>query len=99
MTRLLENKVAIVTGGAGGLGLGIARRFHAEGATRVYCFDVQPPETPLPAGLTPVEVDIADSAAVDDAVRAAVEQSGHIDILVCNAAVMQVKCDAVDLDD
>jgi NAD(P)-dependent dehydrogenase (short-subunit alcohol dehydrogenase family) len=98
-TRLLENKVTIVTGAAGGLGLGIARRFLAEGARCVYCFDVRPPEAPVPENLMSVEVDIADAAAVDDAVRAAVGQSGHIDVLVCNAAVMQAKCDAVDLDD
>ncbi len=35
MNRKLENKVAVVTGGSAGIGLGVAKRFAAEGA-RVF---------------------------------------------------------------
>jgi NAD(P)-dependent dehydrogenase (short-subunit alcohol dehydrogenase family) len=35
LTRRLADKVAVVTGGGGGIGLASARRLHAEGATVV----------------------------------------------------------------
>ena len=35
LTRRLAGRVAVVTGGAGGIGLAAARRMHAEGATIV----------------------------------------------------------------
>jgi NAD(P)-dependent dehydrogenase (short-subunit alcohol dehydrogenase family) len=90
----LENKVAIVTGGAKGIGYAIARRFLEEGA-RVVVADID-----VAAGSAVVEelgslgavrfvaCDVGDSAAVDKLVSAAIAAFGEIDILVNNAAIL-----------
>ena len=91
MTRL-QGKVAIVTGGGGGIGGAIARRFAREGAkvavldrdleaaTRV-AQQIRPP-----AGeALPVRCDITQRASVDAALREVDGRWGAVDILVNNA--------------
>ncbi len=86
----LDDQVAIVTGAAQGLGLGIATRLAAEGA-RVVLADVSEAVRAAAAGIGPeaaAEVcEVADSAAVDRLVAAAVAQHGRLDIMVANAGV------------
>jgi NAD(P)-dependent dehydrogenase (short-subunit alcohol dehydrogenase family) len=87
----LADKVAIVTGGAAGLGFAYARRFLAEGA-RVVVADVV---DPAPAAGTlgaagrvlGVRIDVSDAGAARAMVQAAVARFGRVDILVNNAAV------------
>ncbi|MGW9331713.1 glucose 1-dehydrogenase [Bosea sp. NPDC055594] len=89
--RGLEGKRAIVTGGSGGIGREICRRFGAEG-TEVVIFDLDPAggqETArmvVEAGgrASAHRVDISDRAAVDAALKQ-VEAQGAVDILVNNA--------------
>ena len=78
MSRL-EGKVAIVTGGASGIGAATAQRFAAEGATTVR-MDVTPAE-----GV--VALDVRDEAAVIDAFAAVGAEHGRVDALVNAAGV------------
>jgi 2-hydroxycyclohexanecarboxyl-CoA dehydrogenase len=86
----LSGRVAIVTGAAQGLGLGMAERLAAEGA-RVVLADVSEEVHTAAAGIGPGVTahvcDVADSAAVDRLVAAAVKQYGRLDIMVANAGV------------
>jgi NAD(P)-dependent dehydrogenase (short-subunit alcohol dehydrogenase family) len=87
----LAGKVAVITGGAAGIGFAYARRFLAEGA-RVVIADVV---DPLPAAekldatgrALGVRTDVSDVASVRAMVDAAVGRFGRIDVLVNNAAV------------
>ena len=84
-----ERKVAIVTGGAGGIGSAICRRFADEGA-KVGVFDLRAEAAAKVAaeigcGASSVAVDITDHAAVAAAVEAFEAMSGPTDILVNNA--------------
>lgn len=83
----LENKVAIVTGAASGIGLAIANLFVAEGAKVVYS-DLSDSGLKLnPSSAFFVKCDVADSKAVDALVKTAVEKFGHLDIMVNNAGI------------
>jgi NAD(P)-dependent dehydrogenase (short-subunit alcohol dehydrogenase family) len=87
----LADKVAIVTGGASGIGFAYARRCLAEGA-RVVIADVADPvavaEKLDAAGhALGVRTDVSDSASVRAMVEAAVGRFGRVDVLINNAAV------------
>jgi NAD(P)-dependent dehydrogenase (short-subunit alcohol dehydrogenase family) len=79
-----EGLVAIVTGGASGLGAAIAARLH-EGGASVCVFDLAPDAAP--AEYFAVAVDVADDESVDAAVAAVAEKFGRIDIVVNNAGI------------
>ena len=87
----LEGKVAIVTGGARGLGAATVRRFAEEGA-RVASFDVIEAEgKALAAGVAGASfhrVDVTEEANVKEAVDAVAAEHGQLDILVNNAAIV-----------
>jgi len=85
----LAGKVAIVTGGAGGIGRGIVRAFVEEGA-QVLFVDIDPAagealEAELGGAGKFLRVDISDESSAETIVAAAVEQFGKLDILVNNA--------------
>ena len=78
-----QSRRAVVTGGAAGLGLGIAARIVAEGGT-AEIWDIDPDalaEAAAP-GMTPRQIDVTDADAVADAMAAA-----DPDILVCSAGI------------
>ena len=99
----LTDKVAIVTGGAKGIGYAIALRFLTDGAKVVIAdFDAsagqQAVDTLSALGDTLfVQTDVSDAAAVDAMVAATVACFGGIDILVNNAGIVH-KADFLDLD-
>jgi NAD(P)-dependent dehydrogenase (short-subunit alcohol dehydrogenase family) len=101
----LQNRVAIVTGAAGGLGRGIAVRLATDGA-HVVCVDIQSSadtvaEIHAVGGRTrawSVDIDVSDFDAVNALVGQVLERHGTIDILVNNAAVIQPIIDVIDLD-
>jgi NAD(P)-dependent dehydrogenase (short-subunit alcohol dehydrogenase family) len=87
----LDGKVAVITGGAAGIGFAYARRFLAEGA-RVVITDIADPApaaNTLGAGdrVLARRADVTDAAAIRALAEAAVARFGRIDVLVNNAAV------------
>ena len=82
----LHQRVAVITGGANGIGAETARVFAAEGA-RVIVWDVagEPPAD----GIAFRRVDVTDAASVKDAVAAVVASHERIDILVNNAGILR----------
>jgi NAD(P)-dependent dehydrogenase (short-subunit alcohol dehydrogenase family) len=85
----LEGKVAVITGGGTGIGAATARRFSEEGAKVVVTG--RRPE-PLEAvanetGALVVSGDVADEEHVRQAVMAATETCGGLDVLVANAGL------------
>ena len=107
--KRLENKVAIVTGGAAGIGEATVEKFLAEGAI-VSAWDVnqglgeqlldrlQTEDNRLEFRL----VDVTHEAAVSDAVDAITEKFGHLDILINNAGITRdatlLKMEHADFD-
>jgi NAD(P)-dependent dehydrogenase (short-subunit alcohol dehydrogenase family) len=89
----LENKVAIVTGGARGIGLAIARRFVAEGA-RVTIADIDraagadAADAIGPASCRFVATDVGDARSAENAVAETCSAFGTLDILVNNAGII-----------
>ena len=89
----LKDKVALITGGAAGIGKATAQRFVEEGARVVIC-DVNPE-----AGAATLEelgpnaafykVNVVDRQEVQAWVDAVVEEYGRVDILVNNAGVLR----------
>ena len=87
----LEGRKAIVTGGAQGIGLAIAKRLDAEGAT-VALFDineelVKESAKQLTHGIG-VRCDVSSPDSIEEAVRFAAEQMGGLDIVVNNAGIL-----------
>lgn len=97
----LQDRVVIVTGAAGGIGLASARRFLDEGA-KVVVADLVParvaaacaalghadpadPASPVMAGV----VDVTDRGAIDQLIAAVLQRWGRIDVLLNNAGITQ----------
>ncbi len=96
----LADKVAIVTGGARGIGLAIARRYVAEGA-RVVIADVdraagEAEAKALGASCRFVASDVGDARAVAGLIEQTVGAFGALDILVNNAGIIHA-ADFLDL--
>jgi NAD(P)-dependent dehydrogenase (short-subunit alcohol dehydrogenase family) len=89
--QTLTGQVAVVTGGASGIGLGLARAFAAEGC-RVVIADIEQEAlekaaTSLPEGTLTVRTDVSNLADVEALAAAALERFGQVDILCNNAGI------------
>ncbi|MEK5078967.1 3-oxoacyl-ACP reductase FabG [Solibacillus sp. FSL W7-1436] len=87
----LENKVAIITGGAGGIGLAAVKRFLEEGAkVAIVDYDKQQGEkieAELGENVAFFAVDVSKLADVKEMVEQVVNRFGKIDILINNAGI------------
>ena len=81
----MDARVALVTGGARGIGAAVAARFAADG-WRVVIADRDPARPAHPARC--VQADVAEEAAVQALVAGIAAQEGRLDALVCNAGFM-----------
>jgi NAD(P)-dependent dehydrogenase (short-subunit alcohol dehydrogenase family) len=105
MTRRLEGRSAIVTGGASGLGECISHRLAAEGAM-VAVADVDEPSAQLVAAAIvqagddaePMTVDVTQEGEVAAMVDSVAERTGSVDLLVCSAAI-EVRASLADTSD
>jgi NAD(P)-dependent dehydrogenase (short-subunit alcohol dehydrogenase family) len=98
----LVGKVAVVTGGASGIGKGIARVFTKHGATVVLADRPGEALTAAAAelGATAVAADVTDAASVQALADAVIERFGKVHVVVNNAGVGPiVSFDDLTLDD
>ncbi|HUK06295.1 MAG TPA: SDR family NAD(P)-dependent oxidoreductase [Stellaceae bacterium] len=84
----LRNRIAVITGGARGIGYAIAERFARSGA-KVALWDLDGAERAAEeiAGAIGLKLDVTDPDAVAEAVRATERRLGPIDILVASAGI------------
>ncbi|HEV7566042.1 MAG TPA: SDR family oxidoreductase [Microbacteriaceae bacterium] len=84
MSGDFDGLVAVVTGGASGIGAAIAQRLSEQGAS-VAVLDLNPDGAA--DGLFAVQANVADDASVRTAIDAVVAQFGRLDIVVNNAGI------------
>ena len=89
MAGKLAHKVALVTGGSAGIGLGIAKRFAEEGA-RVFITGRRPAEldkamTSIGGNAAAIQGDVSSLADLDRIFMKIRDEAGRIDVLAANA--------------
>ena len=94
MTARMDERVAIVTGGASGIGRAIAERLIAEGVRAALADrdDARARETAVEFGddCLAVTCDVADQGSVGAMVEAVISRWGRLDILVNNAGIYRI---------
>lgn len=98
LTQRLAGRVAVITGGASGIGLASARRMRAEGAS-IVIGDIDPKTGADVAGElggTFVQVDVSDEAAVDTLFDTAAATYGSVDIAFNNAGISPPEDDLIE---
>jgi NAD(P)-dependent dehydrogenase (short-subunit alcohol dehydrogenase family) len=98
LTQRLAGRVAVITGGAGGIGLAAARRMHAEGASIVVGDVDRDAGTGAAEELSGlfVPTDVSDEDAVNALFDAAAEAYGWVDIAFNNAGISPPEDDLIE---
>jgi NAD(P)-dependent dehydrogenase (short-subunit alcohol dehydrogenase family) len=96
--RNLSGKTAFITGGASGIGAGMAHAFRAEGM-RVVLADLRSDPAADGDDVLSVVVDVTDKRSIDDGVTAAIDRFGAIDVVCANAGVGGGGAAVADPDD
>jgi len=89
----ISNRVAVITGGATGIGAALARRFHAEGAKRVVVAGLQPDLLAAVAtetGGLAVPCDVSNELEIRALVERVERDVGPIDIFCSNAGIARL---------
>ncbi len=97
----IKGKVAIITGGASGIGAGIAKRFVEEGARGVVVADMNLERAQGVAtdiGAMAVGCDVSREADIQALVAATREKFGQVDIYISNAGILG-RMGGIDLED
>ena len=97
----LSNQVALITGGASGIGLAVVQRFVAEGC-RVGVVDINAEGLASLSGLAGdrvigIEADVSTIEGNETAVRTTVQAFGHLDVFVGNAGLFDGFAEFADL--
>ena len=90
-----DGRVALVTGGSGGIGAAVAKRLLAESA-RVASLDLA---DNAPEGVLGIAGDVSSSADVEAAVARVTSELGPVDVLVCSAGITGGSLRTVEVDD
>lgn len=98
----MTENVAVVTGGASGIGEACARRFAADGY-RVALLDQNAEQgkavaADLGGDARFLACDVADAAAVDASVAAVAKEWGRIDACICSAGILENSSTILDMD-
>jgi NAD(P)-dependent dehydrogenase (short-subunit alcohol dehydrogenase family) len=88
-------RVALVTGGASGIGAAVATRLQREGA-QVASFDLR---AEAPDGVLGLAGDVAQAGEVEAAVARVERELGPVDVLVCSAGIPGLSLRTVDVND
>lgn len=97
MTQRLQDRVAVITGGAGGIGFATAQRFAQEGA-RVVIADMNPESGAAAAAQIDamfMQVDVTNADDVERMFRVAHETYGSVDIAFNNAGISPPDDDSI----
>jgi NAD(P)-dependent dehydrogenase (short-subunit alcohol dehydrogenase family) len=93
MSKKLEGKVGVITGGSAGIGLGIAKRFSDEGAqvfvTGRRQSELDKATAAIGGNATAIQGDTSKLADIDRIYATVKEKAGRIDVLVANAGVYE----------
>lgn len=95
--KLLNGKIALVTGGAAGLGLAITERFADAGACGL-CLDTADAQGDVPKDWLVHRGDVSDEGTVKSAVAEVMDHFGALDIVVANAGIAPPWRGTADID-